>query len=157
MHSCFFYYLLGTKQDCGSWRPTQVCRVLSFSKTTSDPRLHKQRKKVRITLHSQVYFSLGMPRHVSTSSQKRNVCQRQRFLHERMLRGTCQLMQSSSFILIPFSSKIPEIVDAWKSDLQGKGRSKLASSIASPTEHENLFEEGWSEAVKREGDLDSVA
>ena len=38
----------------------------------------------------------------------------------------------------------------------GKGRSKLASSIASPTEHDNLFEEGWAEAVKREGDLDSV-
>jgi coatomer subunit beta' len=49
-----------------------------------------------------------------------------------------------------FPSKIPEIVDAWKSDLQGKGRSKLASSIASPTEHDNLFEEGWTEAVKRE-------
>lgn len=59
-------------------------------------------------------------------------------------------MQSSGSILIAFSSKIPEIVDAWKSDLQGKGRSKLASSIASPTEHDSLFEEGWTEAVKRE-------
>ena len=59
--------------------------------------------------------------------------------------------------LLYFLSKIPEIVDAWKSDLQGKGRSKLASSIPSPTEHDDLFEEGWAEAVKREGDLDSVA
>jgi coatomer subunit beta' len=42
------------------------------------------------------------------------------------------------------------MVDAWKSDLQSKGRSKLAASIASPTEHGDLFEEGWSEAVKRE-------
>jgi coatomer subunit beta' len=58
---------------------------------------------------------------------------------------------------MPLPSKIPEIVDAWKSDLQGKGRSKLASSIASPREHDNLFEEGWAEAMKREGDLDSVA
>ena len=74
-----------------------------------------------------------------------------------MLQGTCLLVESSSFILIPFPSKIPAIVDAWKSDLQGKGRSKLASSIASPTEYDNLFEEGWAEAVKREGDLDSVA
>ena len=95
--------------------------------------------------------------HVSTSSQKRSVRQRQRFLHERMLQGTCPFVQSSSSILILFPSKVPEIVDAWKSDLQGKGRSKLASSIASPTEYDNLFEEGWTEAVKREGDLDQVA
>jgi coatomer subunit beta' len=51
-------------------------------------------------------------------------------------------------------SKIPEVVDAWKLDLQGKGRSKLASSIASPTEHDSLFEEGWTGAVQREnGDV----
>ncbi len=74
-----------------------------------------------------------------------------------MLPGTCPSVLLSSSILIPFPSKIPEIVDAWKLDLQGKGRSKLASSIASPTEHDNLFEEGWAEAVKREGDADSVA
>jgi len=91
---------------------------------------------------------------VSTSSQKRSVRQRQRFLHERMLRGTCPFVcVIVELYLIPFPSKIPEIVNAWKSDLQGKGRSKLASSIASPTEHDDLFEEGWAEAVKREGDF----
>jgi len=59
---------------------------------------------------------------------------------------------SPDTLLMPFSSKIPEIVDAWRSDLQGKGRSKLAASIASPTEHGDLFEEGWTEAVQRETD-----
>jgi coatomer subunit beta' len=44
------------------------------------------------------------------------------------------------------------MVGAWRSDLQSKGRSKLAASIGSPTEHGELFEEGWSEAVKREND-----
>ena len=52
-----------------------------------------------------------------------------------------------------FSSKIPEIVDAWRSELQGKGRSKLASAVASPTEHESLFEEGWANAVERESSV----
>jgi len=49
-------------------------------------------------------------------------------------------------------SKIPETVNAWRSDLEGKGRSKLAASIASPTEHGDLFEEGWTEAVERENE-----
>jgi coatomer subunit beta' len=62
------------------------------------------------------------------------------------------LEKSSCAILTPFGSKIPEMVDAWRSDLEGKGRSKLASSIASPTEHDDLFEEGWTEAVKRENE-----
>jgi coatomer subunit beta' len=48
------------------------------------------------------------------------------------------------------------MVGAWRSDLQGKGRSKLAASIASPTEHDDLFEEGWSGAVKRENDGDGA-
>jgi hypothetical protein len=58
----------------------------------SDPHLYEQRKRVRITLHLQVYSSLGTLRHVSTSSQKRSVRQRQRFLHERMLQGTCSFL-----------------------------------------------------------------
>ncbi len=49
-----------------------------------------------------------------------------------------------------FPSKIPETVDAWRSELQDKGRSKLASAVASPTEHDSLFEEGWADAVERE-------
>lgn len=68
-----------------------------------------------------------------------------------MLQGILWLVNLwSNAILMPFRSKIPETVDAWRSDLQGKGRSKLASCIASPTEDDNLFEEGWNEAVKRE-------
>ena len=76
-----------------------------------------------------------------------------------MLQGIRRLKQLSSTILMPFPSKMPEIVDAWRSDLQSKGRSKLASSIASPADHGELFEEGWAEAVKREtnGDSEEVA
>jgi coatomer subunit beta' len=62
------------------------------------------------------------------------------------------MTDSPDTFLMPFSSKIPEIVDSWRSDLQGKGRSKLAASIACPTEHGDLFEEGWTEAVQRETD-----
>lgn len=64
----------------------------------------------------------------------------------------CTIVKLHSYAI---SSKIPEIVDAWRLDLQGKGRSKLASSIASPAEHGDLFEEGWAEAVKRETNGDS--
>jgi len=74
-----------------------------------------------------------------------------------LLAKTQRTPEAALFARTYAPSKIPEIVDAWKSDLQGKGRSKLASSIASPTEHDSLFEEGWAEAAKREGDLDSVA
>ena len=62
------------------------------------------------------------------------------------------LEKSSGAILTSFGSKIPEMVNAWRSDLEVKGRSKLATSIASPTEHDDLFEEGWTEAVRRENE-----
>jgi hypothetical protein len=52
-----------------------------------------------------------------------------------------------------FPSKIPETVNAWRSELQSKGRSKLASAVASPTEHDGLFEEGWADAVERESSV----
>lgn len=46
--------------------------------------------------------------------------------------------------------KVPEAVSAWKGDLEGKGRGKLAASIADPVEQPELFEEGWKDAVARE-------
>jgi hypothetical protein len=92
-----------------------------------------------------------MPRHALTFSQARNVCRKLRCLHERMPQGDSpQVIKVIEWHPNALYSKIPEIVDTWRSDLQGKGRSKLASSIASPTENESLFEEGWAEAVKRE-------
>ena len=45
--------------------------------------------------------------------------------------------------------KMPEAVAAWRSDLQGKNRGKLAASIADPVENSDLFEEGWKDAVAR--------
>ena len=47
-------------------------------------------------------------------------------------------------------SKIPEAVTAWKAELKGKGKSKIADSVADPTEHPELFEEGWKDAVAKE-------
>jgi len=67
-----------------------------------------------------------------------------------LLAKTQRIPEAALFARTYAPSKIPEIVDAWRSDLQGKGRSKLACAIASPTEHESLFEEGWTDAVKRE-------
>lgn len=47
-------------------------------------------------------------------------------------------------------SKVPDAVQAWRGELTSKNRSKLAASIADPIENENLFEEGWKDAVARE-------
>jgi coatomer subunit beta' len=47
-------------------------------------------------------------------------------------------------------SKIPAAVTAWKVELQGKNRGKLADAVADPIEHPELFEEGWKDAVLRE-------
>ena len=49
-----------------------------------------------------------------------------------------------------FNSQVPRVVDTWRNDLKAKGRSKLATAIASPSENASLFEEGWEEALKRE-------
>jgi len=74
-----------------------------------------------------------------------------------LLTKTQRTPEAALFARTYAPSKIPGIVDAWKLDLQGRGRPKLASSIASPTEHDNLFEEGWAEAVQREGNSDAIA
>lgn len=50
-------------------------------------------------------------------------------------------------------SAVPRIVNAWRADLESKGRKKLAGSIASPDDHADLFEEGWAEALAREEEL----
>lgn len=45
---------------------------------------------------------------------------------------------------------MPEAVTAWRADLEGKNRGKLAASVADPVENTDLFEEGWKDAVSRE-------
>lgn len=47
-------------------------------------------------------------------------------------------------------SKVPDAVDAWHADLKGKGRTKIAGSIADPRENPELFEEGWEGALEKE-------
>ena len=44
---------------------------------------------------------------------------------------------------------MPRAVDAWRDDLAGKNRKKLAETIASPLEQADLFE-GWEEALEEE-------
>jgi len=45
---------------------------------------------------------------------------------------------------------VPEVVDAWRTDLKTKGRPKIAAAIASPVDHADLFEEDWENALSRE-------
>ena len=46
-------------------------------------------------------------------------------------------------------------MDAWKSDLETKGRKKLAASVASPEEDPELFSEGWPDVLEREKVVDA--
>lgn len=47
-------------------------------------------------------------------------------------------------------SKVPDAVTSWKAELYGKGRAKIAKSIAHPETEEELFEEGWDDVIARE-------
>ncbi|KAJ8083114.1 Coatomer subunit beta' [Marasmius tenuissimus] len=53
-------------------------------------------------------------------------------------------------------SQIPKAVDAWQSDLNTKGRSKVAASIAHPEKHPELFSEGLEGAMARENSGSSI-
>ena len=48
-------------------------------------------------------------------------------------------------------SKAPEAVQAWRGELEAKKRTKLAAAVADPSANPELFEEGWEEALQREG------
>lgn len=47
-------------------------------------------------------------------------------------------------------SKTSDAVDAWLGELNSKGRTKIAGSIADPRVDPELFEEGWEESLGRE-------
>ncbi|KAG1738747.1 coatomer WD associated region-domain-containing protein [Suillus lakei] len=47
-------------------------------------------------------------------------------------------------------SEVPKVVDVWRGELQTKNKGKIAGSIVHPSEHAELFEEGWEEALARE-------
>ncbi|KAG2741564.1 hypothetical protein P692DRAFT_20822239 [Suillus brevipes Sb2] len=46
-------------------------------------------------------------------------------------------------------SEVPKVVDVWRDELRTKNKGKIAWSIAHPSEHAELFEEGWEEALVR--------
>ncbi|KAF8886974.1 coatomer protein [Infundibulicybe gibba] len=48
-------------------------------------------------------------------------------------------------------SQAPKAVDAWKESLTSKNRPKIAAGIAHPGTQAELFEEGWEDALAREG------
>jgi coatomer subunit beta' len=41
-------------------------------------------------------------------------------------------------------------VQAWKSDLEAKNRSKIAAMVADPSTNPELFGEGWEDVLARE-------
>ncbi|KAG1811654.1 coatomer WD associated region-domain-containing protein [Suillus variegatus] len=47
-------------------------------------------------------------------------------------------------------SEVPKVVDVWRGELRAKNKGKIAGSIVHPSEHAELFEEGWEEALARE-------
>ena len=48
------------------------------------------------------------------------------------------------------SSQASKAVQAWKSELTSKKRTKIAAIIADPSSNPELFEEGWEEVLARE-------
>jgi coatomer subunit beta' len=42
------------------------------------------------------------------------------------------------------------VVDIWRDELRIKNKGKIAGSIVHPSEHAELFEEGWEETLARE-------
>ena len=54
-----------------------------------------------------------------------------------------------SYHLIHYS-QAPKAVQAWKSELTSKKRTKIAATIADPSSNPELFEEGWEEVLARE-------
>jgi len=47
-------------------------------------------------------------------------------------------------------SQAPKAVEAWKSDLVTKNRSKIAAMVADPVANPELFGEGWEDVLARE-------
>ncbi|KAG1785827.1 coatomer WD associated region-domain-containing protein [Suillus plorans] len=50
-------------------------------------------------------------------------------------------------------SEVPNVVDVWRDELRTKNQGKIAGSVVHPSEHAELFEEGWEEALACEAGL----
>ena len=83
---------------------------------------------------------------------------RQLYSQEPTLQGTF-FFTSTYFIhifaaylahILSIPSQAPKAVQAWKSELTSKKRTKVAATIADPSSNPELFEEGWEEVLARE-------
>ncbi|KAH9947204.1 coatomer beta [Amylocystis lapponica] len=67
-----------------------------------------------------------------------------------LLVKTHRAPEAAMFARVYAPSKVPEAVEAWRTDLQAKNRSKLAAAVAHPADNPELFEEGWEDVLERE-------
>jgi len=70
-----------------------------------------------------------------------------------ILLSTERLPEAALFARTYAPSQVPKAVERWKGSLEESGKSKIAMKLASPEEHSDLFDEGWSEALAREKEV----
>ncbi|KAF8324305.1 coatomer beta [Cantharellus anzutake] len=70
-----------------------------------------------------------------------------------LLVETNRVAEAALFSRTYAPSQVPRVVDIWKNDLAANQRGRIADLVASPSDHPELFEEGWAEALDREADL----
>jgi len=67
-----------------------------------------------------------------------------------LLTNTQRAPEAALFARTYAPSQAPKAVQAWKSELTSKKRTKIAATIADPSSNPELFEEGWEEVLARE-------
>jgi len=67
-----------------------------------------------------------------------------------LLTKTQRAPEAALFARTYAPSQAPKAVQAWKSELTSKKRTKIAATIADPSSNPELFEEGWEEVLARE-------
>jgi len=78
---------------------------------------------------------------------------KQLYLPEPMFQGNglpIQPCHVSFLTTLSVYSQAPKAVQAWKSELTSKSRTKIAAIVADPSSNPELFEEGWEEVLARE-------
>ena len=75
---------------------------------------------------------------------------KQLYSQEPTLQGTSFYITSCLSHGFIHSSQAPKAVQAWKSELNSKKRTKIAATIADPSSNPELFEEGWEAVLARE-------
>ncbi|KAI8459649.1 coatomer WD associated region-domain-containing protein [Phakopsora pachyrhizi] len=67
-----------------------------------------------------------------------------------LLLSTERLTESAMFSRTYAPSLVPKAVERWKSDLESRGKTKIAMKIANPEENLELFDEDWNASLERE-------